>query len=113
MSVLVKNMKMPKDCPQCLLSSWSPITDEFLGCFAVPGKRYAVLSDKEYAESSERPDWCPLVEFPDKHGRLIEEKEIRTVMNWLLTQPQRPTWNDLYNAIQEMNAIFEAEEVEE
>ena len=113
MSVLVKGIKMPKDCPQCLLSSWSPITDKFLGCFVVPGKRYAVLKDKEYAESSERPDCCPLVELPEKHGRLIDENEVRTVMNWLLTQPQRPTWNDLYHAIQEMNAIFEAEEVEE
>ena len=111
MSILVKGMKMPKDCPQCLLSSWSPITNEFLGCFAVPGKRYAML-DKEYAKSSERPDWCPLVELSEKHGRLIEEKEIRTVMNWLLTQPHRPTWNDLYHAIQEMEAIIEAEREE-
>ena len=80
MSVLVKNMKMPKDCPQCLLSSWSPITDEFLGCFAVPGKRYAVLNDKEYAKSTKRPDWCPLVELPEKHGRLIDGDALVTEM---------------------------------
>ena len=77
MSILVKGIKMPRDCPQCLLSSWSPITNEFLGCYAVPGKRYAML-DKKYAESSERPDWCPLVELPEKHGRLIDADELKT-----------------------------------
>jgi len=76
MSVLVKNMKMPKDCPQCPLSSWSPITDEFLGCFIVPGKRYAVLDDKEYAESTKRPDWCPLVELKP-HGDLIDRNDLK------------------------------------
>lgn len=84
MSVLVKGIKMPKDCPQCLLSSWSPITDEFLGCFAVPGKRYAVLSDKEYAKSTKRPDWCPLVELPEKHGRLIDADELIDYCNDML-----------------------------
>ena len=81
MSVLVKGIKMPKDCPQCLLSSWSPITNEFLGCYAVPGKRYAML-DKEYAESSERPDWCPLVELPEKHGRLIDADALADDLEW-------------------------------
>ncbi len=96
MSVLVKNMKMPKDCPQCPLSSWSPITDEFLGCFIVPGKRYAVLSDKEYAESTKRPDWCPLVELPEKHGDLIDRDALpRDVMDF-----------DVWNA----SAVIEAED---
>lgn len=124
MSVLVKNMKMPKDCPQCLLSSWSPITSEFLGCFAVPGKRYAVLSDKEYAESSERPDWCPLVEFPDKHGRLIDADELIDYCNNMIRIisesdddminiiTSRICYASVIRQIINMTTIFEAEDGE-
>lgn len=100
MSIIVKGMQMPKNCAEC------PV--------ALSGKYCRInKTHTTYIKLPIRPDHCPLVELPEKHGRLIEEKEIRTVMNWLLTQPQRPTWNDLYHAIQEMNAIFEAEEVEE
>ena len=51
----------------------------------------------------------PLVELPEHHGRLIDEQEILNGMNRILTQPQRPTWDDTYNAIEEMNATIEAE----
>ena len=100
MSIIVKNMQMPKNCAEC------PV--------ALSGKYCRInKTHTTYIKLPIRPDHCPLVELPEKHGRLIEEKEIRTVMNWLLTQPQRPTWNDLYHAIQEMNAIIEAEGADE
>ena len=53
---------------------------------------------------------CPLVALPEKRGRLIDENEVRIVMSQLIAQPQRPTWNDLYRAIQEMHAVIEAED---
>ena len=49
---------MPKDCPECPMAHWNKL-DEFTGCDAVSGKKYAI-NDKEYAESSSRPTWCPL-----------------------------------------------------
>ena len=42
----------------------------FSGCDITSGKRWAVKNDKDYAESSTRPDWCPLIEVPEPHGRL-------------------------------------------
>ena len=68
MSVLIKGMEMPKDCPMCPLSHWNH-NDDFTGCQVVAGKKYAVKNDHEFMESSSRPDWCPLVPVPP-HGRL-------------------------------------------
>lgn len=97
-SIIVKGMKMPKSCGRCWFNNSS------LSC-AITGS----CIDRD-DENRERLDDCPLIALPDHHGRLIDENEVRTVMNWLLTQPQRPTWNDLYHSIQEMNAVIEAED---
>lgn len=53
---------MPADCPECPMAHWNKL-DEFTGCEAVSGKKYAI-NDKEYAESSCRPSWCPLRPIP-------------------------------------------------
>lgn len=93
MSVLIKDMKMPEDCFGCQLKEegFCNITNAYAG--------------QIYKRNSD----CPLVELPDHHGRLIDENEVRIVMNQLLAQTFKPTWNDLYHAIQEMNAVIEAE----
>ena len=70
MSVLINGMKMPKDCPYCKMAYYNA-SDEFTGCAVVPDKRYAMHNDAVYAKSTQRPDWCPLVEIP-AHGRLID-----------------------------------------
>ena len=70
MSVLVKGMEIPKDCPCCKMAYYNA-SDEFTGCAVIPGKRYAMHNDAVYAKSTQRPDWCPLVEIP-AHGRLID-----------------------------------------
>lgn len=72
MSVMIKGMKkMPKDCPYCKMAYYNA-SDEFTGCSVIPNKRYAMHNDAVYAKSTKRPDWCPLVEIPAPHGRLIE-----------------------------------------
>lgn len=96
MSVLIKGMRIPKNCSECPVA----LSDKYCRI----NQTYTT-----YIKLSFRPDQCPLVELPEHHGRLIDENEVRTVMNWLLTQPQRPTWNDTYKTMQEMNAIIEAE----
>lgn len=59
MSVLVKNMEMPKNCGEC------PV--------ALSGK-YCRINQTytTYIKLPIRPDHCPLVELPEKHGRLID-----------------------------------------
>lgn len=62
MSVLVKGMKMPESCYYCGLTDTS-----FINCLAF--EKPIVLEDDC---EERRPDWCPLVVLPDKHGRLVD-----------------------------------------
>lgn len=71
MSVLIKGMELPKDCPYCKMAHYNA-SDEFTGCAVIPGKRYAMHNDAVYAKSTQRPEWCPLSEIPVPHGRLID-----------------------------------------
>lgn len=63
------DLEMPEDCPMCPFANYDMFST-FCGCNIVRGKRWAVKNDKDYAESSTRPDWCPLIEVPEPHGRL-------------------------------------------
>lgn len=65
--ILIKGMKMPKDCPQCPLSHWNKL-DQLTGCELV--WRYVPESEADYWQSSSRPQWCPLVELPPEKNRL-------------------------------------------
>jgi len=118
MSILIKGMQMPFSCTECPLA----ITEQRLEYIDEDSQKimylYNCLYKPEDIEDgwarfskvdSKRQDWCPLVELPKHHGKLIDEQEIRNGMNRVLTQPQRPTWDDVYNAIEEMNATIEAE----
>lgn len=57
MSVLVKGMKMPKNCSEC------PVA--LSGKYCRINKTYTT-----YIKLPIRPAHCPLVELPDRHGRL-------------------------------------------
>ena len=69
MSILIKGMKMPKNCNDCNFQAggW---------CFARSSEPY--FSDWCVSDVSERPPWCPLVELPP-HGRLIDADVLTTV----------------------------------
>ena len=69
MSVLIEGMKMPKKCICCPLSHWNKL-DELTGCEL--HQKHIPNAEKEFWEK-DRPDWCPLVEVPTPHGRLIIE----------------------------------------
>lgn len=74
---LIVEMKMPNDCPMCPMSHYNKL-DEFTGCEVAPNKMYAVKTDKAYAESIGRPDWCPIKGvLPDEHGDLIDRDVAR------------------------------------
>lgn len=59
MTDLIIKMPKPRDCVCCPMAHWNRL-DEFTGCGITPGKRYAVVQDKAYAESDCPPDWCPI-----------------------------------------------------
>lgn len=66
------NLEMPKNCPMCPFAHYDDMFNTFRGCDITRGKRWAVKNDKDYAKLSTRPDWCPLTEVPEPHGRLID-----------------------------------------
>ena len=69
MSVLVKGMKMPENCGLCdLFHAESPMHCTVAKGHKTVGAPYGIP----------RPDWCPLVALPDKHGRLVDADELKT-----------------------------------
>ena len=72
MSVLVKGMKMSKNCIVCPFAENVP-----------PGRTRCLITCRLLAEgykapSPERNEYCPLVALPDKHGRLVDADELKT-----------------------------------
>jgi len=64
-SVLIKGMKMPEKCGLCdLFHVESPMHCTVVKGHKTVGAPYGMP----------RPEWCPLVALPDKHGRLIDER---------------------------------------
>lgn len=68
MSILIKNMKMPKNCMDC------PMNYDSIDCVLVFD---ISLRDKdnEFMYEDERHPKCPLVEVPP-HGRLVDIDEV-------------------------------------
>ena len=63
MSVLIKGMKMPEKCGSCdLFHVESPMHCTVVKGHKTVGAPYGMP----------RPDWCPLVEVTEPHGRLID-----------------------------------------
>ena len=61
-SVLIKGMRMPENCETCEYQTKG-------ACFAL-GVNKGTITIRRM--DKERPDWCPLVPLPEKHGRLID-----------------------------------------
>lgn len=75
MSVLIKGMKMPNGCKDCVLVKRGNVYD------ICPLLRAAVDDDVEFGGS---PRNCPLIELPD-HGDLVDRNEfIRRLQSWAL-----------------------------
>ena len=62
MSVLIRGMDMPENCETCAYQTKG-------ACFA-SGVNKGTITIRRI--DKDRPDWCPLVALPEKHGRLID-----------------------------------------
>ena len=66
MSVLIKGMKMPENCAKCICAD-----DDGRFCAAA----------HEYIPMLGKPAFCPLVEVPTPHGRLVEFIDVKVKVN--------------------------------
>jgi len=61
---------MPKSCKTC------DLLQDYDGCMYCPFGDCPVFGDIEYVPNHVASDICPLVELPEKHGRLIDADEL-------------------------------------
>lgn len=72
MSVLIKDVKMPKNCVWCPCSRIDSVYIDLKNNEVLT--MYCGATHKNwtcYRYSYDKPTWCPLVEVPTPHGRLI------------------------------------------
>lgn len=94
MSILIKGMKMPGNCYQC------PCCDKEDG-------KCNLAQDFIY----DRPTWCPLVELPTPHGRLIDAESFVDYMQnrYDNNELTNGDWIDFRLSIKDQPTIIEAE----
>ena len=106
MSILIKGMEMPENCDKCRFQSALR-----LYCDAMP---YNFCGN---TDDIERPDFCPLIEIPTPHGRLIDAAFEEQHYTSMTTNPTPDvTEQDKHNslvivrALQMAKTVIEAEE---
>lgn len=73
MSVIIRGMEMPQSCrccPMCSVAEW--------WCDATNKNLVHAIS-----EETGKAEWCPLVEVPTPHGRLIDADELIEEKDWI------------------------------
>ena len=76
MSVLIKDMKMPISCIEC------PCNLKLFFCKVYSGMPITDASSLTINDTTinvKRPDWCPIVELPEHHGRLIDADRLMRI----------------------------------
>lgn len=105
MSILVKGMKMPKNCVECLLFE---SLYHFHGCHAKPES----FNDRDMWNFAvgDRPSWCPIVEVPP-HGRLIDADalELKADDRYSLHEIGRHELDCIVNALYYAPTVIEAD----
>ena len=108
MSVLIKGMKMPKNCTICRFCV--PEADPENGEMCMATGKYVPPCNTERRED------CPLVEVPTPHGRLIDIETLKDDMAVLLERNGKliDEWlaYRVEDTIDDQATIIEAEEVE-
>jgi hypothetical protein len=58
-----------------------------------------------------RPNWCPLIEIPTPHGRLIDADELMVeIMDSDLDHLQRDDWKEVIQIINDAPTVIEENE---
>ena len=73
MSVLIKGMNMPSECEYCGFCRYYNENGN-VWCNAKNRLLKQQWRVPHWYLDVKRPKWCPLIELPEKHGRLIDER---------------------------------------
>lgn len=74
MGVYIKGESKPNICEECWFHvRWNRFED--LQC-GLNDKKIIAMNTYEYKGQTAIPDWCPLIEVPEPHGRLIDVKDL-------------------------------------
>lgn len=112
MSVIIPNMKMPMSCLAC------PLAREMFNCLVcvgyfkdnLTGRRVYKSDLKESDADFNRPDWCPLLPLPEKHGRLIDASKLwKAVFEMYGNEIDETEANVFMELIGKAQTIIEAE----
>lgn len=120
MSVLIKGMEMPETCEDCEFHRYHS-HNEYV-CIATPLFYPMNLANTKGI----RKDFCPLVELPEKHGRLIDGDELFKHMNIAIAmmsgmmkaigaeddegmQMELKAYRDIRDGIKDYETVIEAE----
>lgn len=111
-SVLVKGMKMPKKCIDCMGVRLN-IAISMMGGICP----YCKEIRTDYNMTTERPSDCPLVALPDTHGRLVDadyfkEHLIACAENGRPLHRMYTELDELIDAVDNVPTIVEAEDRE-
>lgn len=110
MSVIIKGATMPGTCVDCPL-----FRESAYGFDLCKGKGIGFVAEDAKWLDATRPDWCPLVELPEKHGRLIDADDMErfmsdTVQGDIRQYPYSDTlWDMAFKWIDSRPTIVEAE----
>lgn len=97
MSVLIKGMKMPNNCGECVLCN--AVKDDEYDCEI---NTYCHATSESLESLDVRGDWCPLVDVPTPHGRLVDCKTLKDDLAVLLERNEKLIDEWLANAIDDL-----------
>ena len=101
MSILIKDMDIPQKCGQCKLYH----AEHPMHCMAVEGHRTVGAP-----YGMPRPDWCPLIEIPTPHGRLVDIKSVEDRKFTTVRTEYQRGWNvALDSVVDNAPTVIEAE----
>lgn len=81
MSVIIKGATMPGTCVDCPL-----FRESAYGFDLCKGKGIGFVAEDAKWLDATRTDWCPLVELPKKHGRLIEADSLKETLDYYIRE---------------------------
>ena len=108
MSIFIEGMKMPKCCTECSCcrhDNWNGETAHQCNASLI-----TFSAEDENWIYDQRPNWCPLVEIPTPHGRLVDIKSVEDRKFTTVDNEYERWWNGaLDSVVDNAPTVIEAE----